>query len=73
MIDEFPDKLSGKTKTPWNENLFKVDPNSKHLKMEQAKVFAPHVCDEKNVPLQVWMPRYSASHCLYGNKSYRTQ
>jgi hypothetical protein len=21
----------------------------------------------------VWMPRYSASHCLYGNKSYRTQ
>jgi hypothetical protein len=25
MIEEFPDKLSGKTKTPWNENLFKVD------------------------------------------------
>jgi hypothetical protein len=39
MIEEFPDKLSGKTKTPWNENLFKVDPNSKHLKTKQAKVF----------------------------------
>jgi hypothetical protein len=38
MIEEFPDKLSGKTKTPWNENLFKVDPNSKHLETEQAKV-----------------------------------
>jgi hypothetical protein len=39
MIEEFPDKLSGKTKTPWNENLFKVDPNSKRLETEQAKVF----------------------------------
>jgi hypothetical protein len=39
MIEEFPDKLSGKTKMPWNENLFKVDPNLKHLKTEQAKVF----------------------------------
>jgi hypothetical protein len=39
MIEEFSEKLSGKTKTAWNENLFKVDPNSKHLKTEQAKVF----------------------------------
>jgi hypothetical protein len=39
MIEVFPDKLSGKTKTPWNENVFKVDPNSKHLKTKQAKVF----------------------------------
>jgi hypothetical protein len=39
MIEEFPGKLSGKTKTPWNENLFKFDPNSKHLQTEQAKVF----------------------------------
>jgi hypothetical protein len=31
MIEEFPDNLSGKTKMPWNENLFKVDPTSKHL------------------------------------------
>ncbi len=38
MIEEFPDKLSGKTKTPWNENLFNMDPASKHLKNEQAKV-----------------------------------
>jgi hypothetical protein len=73
MIEEFPDKLSGKTKTPWNENLFKVDPSSKHLKTEQAKVFHMFVMKGANVPLQVWMPRYSASHCLYGNKSYRTQ
>ncbi len=39
MIEEFPEKLSGKTKTPWNENLFKVDPDSKHLETKQAKVF----------------------------------
>jgi hypothetical protein len=38
MIEEFPDKLSGKTKMPWNENLFKVDPTSKHLETEQVKV-----------------------------------
>jgi hypothetical protein len=39
MIEEFPDKVSGKTKKPWNENLFKIDPTLKHLKNEQAKVF----------------------------------
>jgi hypothetical protein len=39
MIEEFPDKLSGKTKMPWNENLFKVDPTSKCLETKQAKVF----------------------------------
>jgi hypothetical protein len=39
MIEEFSEKLRGKTKTPWNKNLFKVDPNSKHLKTKQAKVF----------------------------------
>jgi hypothetical protein len=39
MIEEFPEKLSGKTKTPWNESLFKVDSNSKHLETKQAKVF----------------------------------
>jgi hypothetical protein len=25
MIEDFPEKLSGKTRCPWNENLFKVD------------------------------------------------
>jgi hypothetical protein len=39
MIEKFPDKLSAKAKMSWNENLFKVDPTSKHLKTEQAKVF----------------------------------
>ncbi len=39
MIEEFPDKLSGKTMTPWNENLFKVDLTSKPLDPERAKQF----------------------------------
>jgi hypothetical protein len=39
VIEEFLDKLSGNTKTPWNENLFKVDPNSKHLETKHAIVF----------------------------------
>jgi hypothetical protein len=39
MIEEFPDKLSGKTITPWNENLFKVDPTSKPLSIKCTKVF----------------------------------
>ena len=39
MIEEFPEKLSGKTITPWNENLFKVDPTSKPLDIKCAKVF----------------------------------
>lgn len=39
MVDEFPEKLDGKGKFPWTENLFKVDPDSKKLKPEKAKVF----------------------------------
>ena len=31
MIEEFPDKLNGKTITPWNENFFKVDSTSNFL------------------------------------------
>jgi len=34
MVDEFPEKLSGKTAAPWNEKLFKVDNKSKKLSME---------------------------------------
>ena len=39
MIEEFPEELSGKTKGPWNENLFKVDTTSKKLEAERAKIF----------------------------------
>ena len=39
MIEDFPDKFSGKSKTPWNENLFKVDPTSKPLDIKRAKLF----------------------------------
>ena len=28
MVEEFPEKLSGNTNCPWNENLFKVDDTS---------------------------------------------
>jgi hypothetical protein len=46
MNEVFPDKLSGKTKIPWNENVFKVDPTLKHLKTKQAKVFHMFVMKE---------------------------
>ena len=39
MVDEFPEKLSGNTNCPWNENLFKVDDTSKKLGHEKAKEF----------------------------------
>jgi len=39
MIEDFPDELNGKSKTPWNENLFKVDTTSKQLDPERARVF----------------------------------
>jgi hypothetical protein len=69
MIDEFPEKLSGKTKGPWNENLFKVDPMLKKLGAEQAKVF--HMFVMKGMfSLQAWLPRYPTSSCIYGNKSH---
>jgi hypothetical protein len=53
MIEEFPDKLSGKTKTPWNGNLFKVDPNSKRLETEQAKVFHTFVMKGMFLEIQI--------------------
>jgi hypothetical protein len=71
MIEEFPDKLSGKTKTPWNQNLFKVDPTSKYFKTKQAIASVPHICTERNVPLlQAWMPGYSTSRRIHGDKGY---
>jgi hypothetical protein len=71
MIEEFPDKLSGKTKTPWNQNLFKVDPTSKYFKTKQAIASVPHNCNERNVPLlQAWMPGYSTSRRIHGDKGY---
>ncbi len=39
MVEDFPEKIEGKGKFPWTENLFKVDPDSKKLKPERAKVF----------------------------------
>ena len=69
MIDEFPEKLSGKTKGPWNENLFKVDPMLKKLGAEQAKVFHTFVM-KGMFSLQAWSPRYPTSSCIYGNKSH---
>jgi hypothetical protein len=31
MLEDFPEDLNGKTKCPWNENLFKVDKMSTRL------------------------------------------
>ena len=39
MIDDFPEKLSGKTKTPWNEKLFQVNTMAKRLGNESTKIF----------------------------------
>ena len=39
MVEDFPEKLDGKGKFPWTENLFKVDPDSKQLKPDKAKIF----------------------------------
>ena len=69
MIEEFPDKLSGKTKTPWNENPFKVDPTSKRLDTERAKMF--HTFVMKGMFLfKRGRQDISTSHCIYDNESY---
>mmetsp|Transcript_73676 Transcript_73676/g.213428 ORF Transcript_73676/g.213428 Transcript_73676/m.213428 type:complete len:334 (-) Transcript_73676:1990-2991(-) len=39
MIEDFPEKLTGKTNCPWNENLFRVDDTKKKLSKEKAKIF----------------------------------
>jgi hypothetical protein len=39
MIEDFPEEIKGTTKMPWNQNLFKVDPTSKPLDLERAKLF----------------------------------
>jgi hypothetical protein len=38
MIEEFPEKLTGNTKCPWSENLFRVDETSPKLSQEKAKI-----------------------------------
>ena len=40
MVAAFPlNGLKGKVASPWNENLFKVHPQSPELKQEQAEFF----------------------------------
>ena len=39
MIQEFPEELTGRVKSPWNTNLFHVDPKSKLLDETRSKVF----------------------------------
>jgi len=39
MIEEFPEKLSGKTNTPWTERLMKVDKTLKKLDAKRASIF----------------------------------
>jgi hypothetical protein len=39
MIEDFPEKLSGNTKTPWSEKLFQVNIMAKKLGSERAMGF----------------------------------
>jgi hypothetical protein len=39
MTEEFPDELSSSITCPWNENLFKIDENSRVLSKERAELF----------------------------------
>jgi hypothetical protein len=39
MLQEFPEKLSGKTRCPWSETLFKVDEKSPKLSEGKRKIF----------------------------------
>ena len=39
MIEEYPEKLSGKLKCPWSKNLFKVEESSPRLSEEKSKNF----------------------------------
>jgi hypothetical protein len=38
MIDDFPEKLTGVAKCPWNENIFKVDESTGKPNIERAKI-----------------------------------
>ena len=39
MIEEFPEKLTGKTAVPWTERLMKIDKTAKKLDVERAGIF----------------------------------
>lgn len=76
MIAGFPEELSGKTKAPWNENLFKVDPTPKMLGAERAKLFHAFVVKgtlASCASAAARSPGCPTSHCLYGNKSNQTK
>jgi hypothetical protein len=51
MIEEFPDKLSGKTMTPcleWESTQGWLNIKAPWSQKSQA---VPYICDERNVPL----------------------
>ncbi|KAL7565950.1 hypothetical protein ACA910_008408 [Epithemia clementina (nom. ined.)] len=39
MVEDFPEELEGRTSTPWNEHLFKVNEKSKVLEKTKAEQF----------------------------------
>ena len=43
MIAELPHELSDKAKSPWTENIFKVDKEEKKLGYEKRTIFYPFV------------------------------
>jgi hypothetical protein len=45
MIQEFSEKLSGKSRCPWSKNLFKVDEKSPKLSKERSKIFHTFVIE----------------------------
>ena len=54
--EDFPMKLEGNAKTPWNKELFKVNRHSPKLNMEK-KIFTQHSY-ENNVFSRTWKIRY---------------
>jgi hypothetical protein len=39
MVEDFPSKIPGVTKYPWNKNLFKENKSAKKLSKEMAEIF----------------------------------
>ena len=66
MVQEFPEELNGKVKSPWNTNLFHVDQKSKLLDETRSKVFHT-LRHERYVPCKKRKTRYYDRNCLFIN------
>jgi hypothetical protein len=70
IVHEFLEKLNEKAKCPWNENLFKINDNSKKLNVKKAKISYMYVM-KRIFCCKVYKTKYATWYYVLSKTSLR--